>query len=213
MDTQSSLANEPKPRPRYDIDGRYQALLDAGELLLCSGYEEAQPKRVAEAAGVSVGLFYKHFSSKRELLSFVMVRRLDVLHQRIENAIAQRQSPEHSLKTVVEETLTYFDEHQGLIKLFFLEIGYGDVQSTQQLQASRQNYRRLLRSVLECGIEKKTFIALTLTEMDLQISSIVGTINWTVYELLIVREEPLNPPVLTARLVELFVRGLRLQQQ
>ena len=213
MDTQSSFANEPNPRPRYDIDGRYQALLDAGELLLCSGYEEAQPKRVAEAAGVSVGLFYKHFSSKRELLSFVMVRRLDVLHQRIENAIAQRQSPEHSLKTVVEETLTYFDEHQGLIKLFFLEIGYGDVQSTQQLQASRQNYRRLLRSVLECGVEKKTFIALTPTEIDLQISSIVGTVNWTVYELLIVRGEPLNPPVLTARLVALFVRGLRLQQQ
>lgn len=48
--------------------------------------------------------------------------------------------------------------------------------------------------------------ALTPTEIELQISSIIGTVNWTVYELLIVREEPLAPSVLTAKLIALFLR-------
>ena len=210
VNTQSASASKSNSRPRYDVDGRYQALLDAGELLLCCGYEQAQPKRVAEAADVSVGLFYKHFSGKRELLSAVMVRRLDLLHQRIENAITQQISPEHSLKTVIEKTLGHFDEHQGLIKLFFLEIGYGDVQSTQRLSASRQNYRRLLRSIIERGAKQKAFIALTPIEMELQINSIVGTVNWTVYELLVVKKQTLNPSVLAANLLTIFLRSLRL---
>ncbi len=211
MDTQIPYADEPSQRPRYDVDGRYQALLEAGERLLCNGYEQAQPKRVAKAAGVSVGLFYKHFSSKRELLSAVMVRRLSLMHQQIEDAIAHQQRPDLSLRVVIEETLLYFDEHQGLIRLFFLEIGYGDVQSTQYLKASRQRYRTILRSVLERGIEQETFISLTPTEIELQINSIVGTVNWTVYERLIVKEEPLEPSALSAELASLFVRGLRLR--
>ena len=204
-------AGEPNQRPRYDVDGRYQALLEAGERLLCNGYEQAQPKRVAKAAGVSVGLFYKHFSSKHELLSAVMVRRLSLLHQRIEDESAHQQRPEILLRIVIEETLLYFDKHQGLIRLFFLEIGYGNVQSAQHLKASRQRYRTILRSVLERGIQQETFISLTPTEIELQINSIVGTVNWTVYELLVVKEEPLDPSVLAAELASLFVRGLRLR--
>lgn len=211
VDTQLPSANKPSSKPRYDIDGRYQALLDAGESLLCSGgYEQAQPKYVAGAAGVSVGLFYKHFSGKRELLTAVMVRRLEDLHQKIETAILEQMSSEDALKLLIIETLTYFHQHEGLISLFFMEIGYGDTKSTQQMKIARKNYRRLLRSVLIRGIQQEEFVKLTPTELELTISSIVGTVNWTLYEVLVVKEENIDPLSLRDSLMALFLRGLRL---
>ncbi|WP_121971553.1 TetR/AcrR family transcriptional regulator [Leptolyngbya sp. BC1307] len=133
---ETTALTESTQKPRYDIEGRYQALLEAGETLLCEGYDQAQPKRIAELAGVSVGLFYKHFSSKRDLLAAVMVHRLGSLHSLIEDAIASEPSPERSLKAVIVQTLAYFQKHRGLAKLFFMQIGYGDHQATEQLSSN-----------------------------------------------------------------------------
>jgi len=210
VSTQSPYANQSRAKPRYDVEGRYQALLDAGESLLCKDYEQAHPKRVAQAAGVSVGLFYKRFNNKRELLTAVMVRRLEDLHQRIETAISEQMSSEDALKLLIFETLTYFHRHEGLISLFFMEIGYGDTDSTQQMKTARENYRRLLCSVLTRGIQQEEFVKLTPTELELTISSIVGTINWTLYEVLVVKEGNIDPLSLKDSLMALFLRGLRL---
>ena len=194
---------------RYDVEGRYKALLNAGEQLLCASYDQAQPKQVAELAGVSVGLFYKHFANKRELLTAVMIRRLGKLHQIIGTEIADQESPERSLQSIVEETLAYFLEYRGLLRLFFVEIGYGDVQSSRQLVDTRENYRHLLRAVLNRGIQEACFVSLTPTEVELTISSITGTINWRLYELLVVEAKEVDLIVLRDELVALFLRGLR----
>lgn len=206
-------------KPRYDAAGRYQALLEAGEKLLCEGYDQAQPKQIAKAAGVSVGLFYKHFSDKRDLLAAVMVRRLVILHQMIEEALAEpllerivcKPSPEHSLETVIIQTLSYFQKHQGLIKLFFMQIGYGDEQATEQLSEVRANYRKILMSIIEDGIQQKRFVYMSPLELETVINSIVGTINWTLYELLIVKVKEIDPQAITDRLVALFLRGIQLR--
>ena len=195
------------------IEGRYQLLLAAGEALLCEGYDQAQPKRIAKAASVSVGLFYKHFSSKRELLAAVMVYRLGRLHELIEKAIADKPFPERSLVTVIAQTLAYFQTHQGLAKLFFMQIGYGDEQATEQMSEARANYRRILRSVIEGGIQQKHFLAMESAGLEIEtlVSSIVGTINWTIYEQLVVKQHDIDPQVTTDRLVVLFLRGIQLE--
>ena len=198
-------------QPRYDIEGRYQSLLAAGETLLCEGYDQAQPKRIAKAAGVSVGLFYKHFSSKRELLTAVMVHRLGRLHQLIENAVADEPSPERSLVAVIAQTLAYFQTHQGLAKLFFMQIGYGDEQATEQMSEARASYSRILRSVIEGGIQQKHFLAMEPLEIETLVSSIVGSINWTIYEQLVVKQHNIDPQVMTDRLVVFFLRGIQLE--
>ena len=203
--------NDSTQQPRYDIEGRYQSLLAAGETLLCKGYDQAQPKRIAKAAGVSVGLFYKHFSSKRELLAAVMVHRLGSLHELIEQAIAEEPSPERSLKTIIAQTLAYFQNHQGLAKLFFMQIGYGDEQATKQLSEARANYRRILRSVIEDGIQQKRFLAMEPLELETLVSSIIGTINWTIYEQLVVKQQDIDAQATTDSLIVLFLRGIQLE--
>jgi|GEM_PF-624147 len=190
---------------RYDIEGRYSALLEAGEILLCEGYDRAKPQQIAKMAKVSVGLFYRHFQNKQELLTAIMVRHLEILHSQIMQNVEQDCNPVEALEIVLVLTLDYFQKHQGLIKLFFMQIGYGNTTSTEQLYKSRQTYRHILQSILEKGIAQEIFIPL---DIEIAINSIIGTINWSLYDLLIVNHQYLNAAKLAERLSVHILRGL-----
>ena len=193
---------------RYDIEGRYAALLEAGEALLCNGYDNAQPQLIAKTAGVSIGLFYRHFKNKQELLTAIMVHHLGILHRQIIQEIEQYPDPVESLQIVLIMTLRYFQVHQGLIKLFFVQIGYGDEIATKQLREARQTYRDILESILQSGITKGVFISLEGFDFQIAIDSIIGTINWSLYNLLIVKNEAIEPDNLGLRLSTHILRGL-----
>ena len=190
---------------RYDIEGRYTALLDAGEILLCEGYDSAKPREIAEMAGVSVGLFYRHFQNKQELLTAITVRHLGILHDRIERALERDLDSVRALNTVLVLTLKYFQEHQGSIKLFFMQIGYGNATATEQLKEARERYRRILQSIIQQGIDKNVFVSL---DVRVAINSIIGTINWTLYDLLIVSEQNIEADKLAEKLEAHILRGL-----
>lgn len=195
-------------QPRYDIEGRYISLLEAGEVALCNGYDNAQPQLIAKAGGVSVGLFYRHFKNKQELLTAIMIRHLEILHHRIVQEVEQYSNPVEALHIVLLSTLRYFQAHQGLIKLFFMQIGYGDAIAIEQLRNARQTYRGILESILESGIDKCVFLSPDILDIQVAINSIIGTINWSLYDLLIVKDESIEPEELAKKLSLHILRSL-----
>lgn len=195
-------------QPRYDVAGRYAALLEAGEILLCEGYDKAQPQLIAQAAGVSVGLFYSHFKNKQELLTAIMVHHLGILHRQIAQEVEQYTDPVAALYTVLVSTLRYFQAHQGLIKLFFMQIGYGDTTATQQLRDARQTYQNILLSVLQNGIAKGIFLTPDVLDVQIAVNSIIGTINWSLYDMLVVKNEDIEPDELAKKLSSHLLRSL-----
>jgi AcrR family transcriptional regulator len=195
-------------RPRYDIEGRYSAILSAGEYLLCNSYDDAQPQLIAKTAGVSVGLFYRHFKNKQELLAAIMVHRLGILHENIIREIEQITNPIDTLKVVLFLTLQYFQTHQGLIKLFFMQIGYGNAIATKQLADTRQNYRNILENILRSGMNKKLFLAENKLDVEIAINCIIGTINWTLYDTLVVKNENIDAYELANKLSSHILRSL-----
>ena len=194
---------------RYDIEGRYAALLNAGEILLCEGYDRAKPQLIAKTAGVSVGLFYRHFKNKQELLTAIMVKHLGLLHSQILQEVEQSHHSIQALKTVLVLTLRYFQAHQGLIKLFFMQIGYGNTAATEQLRDARQTYRNILESIIQSGIAENIFPAL---DIEIAINSIIGTINWSLYDLMIVNNKSIESDKLARRLLVHILRGLGSQE-
>jgi AcrR family transcriptional regulator len=205
--------NHPTSQPRYDVAGRYTALLQAGETLLCAGYDKAQPQLIADTAGVSVGLFYRHFKNKQELLTAIMVHHLGTLHQQLAQAVEspsveQMLQADQAFDTVLVLTLRYFQSHQGLIKLFFMQIGYGDTEATEQLREARQRYRDILLSILENGMEQGIFLSPNVLDTDIAIDSIIGTINWLLYNQLVVKNKDIEPDNLAERISTHLLRGL-----
>jgi AcrR family transcriptional regulator len=196
------------PQPRYDVTGRFTALLDAGESLFSQGYDTAQPQLIADTAGVSVGLFYRHFRNKQELLTAIMVRHLNQLHSQIAQALHPNIVPTEALQVVLLLTLRYFHHHQGLIKLFFMQIGYGDTTATELLTA-RQTYRALLLQVIEAGIAQGLFLPPDQLDLQLAINSIIGTINWSLYDLLVVKNQTFDPEAFAEKLTTHLLRSLK----
>jgi AcrR family transcriptional regulator len=194
--------------PRSDLTGRLTALLDAGESLFVQGSDTAQPQLIADTAGVSVGLFYRHFRNKQELLTAIMIRHLDCLHSQISQALIPSLSPVESLHTLLLLTSQYFQKQQGLIKLFFMQIGYGDATATQQLQPTRQTYRTLWLQVIEAGIAQEVFLPPDQLDVQLAINSIIGTINWSLYDLLVVNNQTFDPEAFAQKLTIHLLRGL-----
>lgn len=203
------MRKSPNPlQPRYDVTGRLSALLDAGEKLLCEGYDKAQPQLIADTAGISVGLFYRHFKNKQELLTAIMVRRLNELHAQIAQALQPSLPPTEALHTLLLLTLQYFHLHQGLIKLFFLQIGYGDVTATEHLKQVRQTYRDLLLTILEQGMSQGMFLPSPLLDVQVAINSIIGTLNWSLYDLLVVQNQSFEPEAFAEKLFVHLLRSL-----
>ncbi len=195
---------------RYDIEGRYAALLHAGEALLCEGYDNAKPQQIAKMAGVSVGLFYRHFKNKQELVTAITVEHLEILHSQILKHLEQDCDPVQALAIVLELTLKYFQEHQSLIKLFFMQIGYGNTSATKKLQKTRETYRQILQSIIHQGIDQNLFVSL---DVQIAINSIIGTINWSLYDLLIVKNQNIEADKLAEKILIHSLRGLGYQQK
>ncbi len=195
-------------QPIYNVSKKYNAILQAGEVLFCEGYESAQPLAVTKKAGVSVGLFYRYFENKQALLAAIMVRHLNVLHAQISQDIQYCGNAMDALECVLVSTLRYFRQHQGLIKLFFMEIGYGDAEATQQLKVARQTYRKILGSILKEGSSQGIFLDAKLMDVEIAINSIVGTINWTLYDLLVVQNKNIKPDNLATRMLAFLSRSL-----
>ena len=172
------------------------------------GYDRAQPKLIAEAAGVSVGLFYRHFKNKRELLTEIMVKHLEQLHAQIADGLRADLKIETALYTVLRLTLEYFHQHKSIVKLFFLQIGYGDSVATDKLNQARQTYRSFFRDLIQAGIEQEIFLAPELLDVELAINSIIGTINWSIYDFWIVQNKPLEPIAFTDKLLTHILRSL-----
>ena len=198
------------PQPRYNVEERYNALLDAGEELFCIEYDLAKPKLIAEKAGVSVGLFYRHFKNKREMLTEIMVKHLNRLHEQIVTELKQDLESEAALYTLIRLTLEYFQQHQKIIKLFFLEVGYGDFVATAKLSQARQNYRNFIAKIITTGMQKRIFLNSETLDLELAINSIIGTINWSMYDILIVQNKSLEPEIYTNRLVPHILRSLKI---
>ncbi len=153
-------------------------------------------------------MFYRHFKSKQELLTAIIVRHLNKLHLQIAQAHKACSHPEESIQMVVLLTLRYFHQHQGLIKLFFIQVGYGDVAATEQLQSARQNYRKILLTIIEDGIAQEIFLNPPVLNVQIAINSIIGTINWTLYDLLVVKNQNLEPEVIATQISSHLLRSL-----
>lgn len=191
-----------------NASSNYDAIIRAGEALLSEGYEKAQLRVIAESAGVSVGLFYRYFANKRELLAAVLEQHHINLQAQIVQEVARCTHPLEGLECVILLTLRYFRRHQGFIKLFFMEIGYGDAEVTRQLKGVRQAYRDILLAILQEGISKQVFLDQNVLDVEIAINSIVGTITWSVYNTLVVQNKDLEPDELAARILSFISRSL-----
>ena len=135
---------------RLDVDQRRQQLLDAAARVFTErSYEDASMAEVARAAGISKGLLYHYFPSKRDLFVATLEAGAAEL-QRI-----TQPNPElpvqFQLVTVLDAYLTWIEEHaDSYMKLLESASGSEDVGS-YMAQVRQTTVARMLDAVVRGG--------------------------------------------------------------
>ena len=94
-------------RPALESGVERRLLLDAGlAVLRRSGYERATLDDVLAESGLGTRAFYRHFSSKDELLCAIYRREADASVQRVTRRLTDAASPMEALTAWVDEILS-----------------------------------------------------------------------------------------------------------
>ncbi|ABL83797.1 MULTISPECIES: TetR/AcrR family transcriptional regulator [unclassified Nocardioides] len=139
---------------------RRQLLGAAARLMDRSGSESVSMQALADEAGVSVGLIYRYFGGKDDLLLAVIVEVLDTFAERVPAAIEESgDDPARRLAAAFRTYCEVIDEQRHAAVLTYRE-------SRSLTDAGRERIKELevstsepLREILQAGIERGTFIA------------------------------------------------------
>ncbi len=124
-------------RPRLNSEARREQLLAAGaELLGRRAYDEVSIEEIAAAAGVSKGLLYHYFPTKKDFVLAAL--------RRGERELGELTSPDPSLPpaeqldAALDRFLDFVEEHAAAYMAIFRSRGGGDPEIEATLEGNRQ---------------------------------------------------------------------------
>lgn len=124
-------------RSRLSTDARREQLLRSGvELLARRPYEEVSIEEIASAAGVSKGLLYHYFPTKRDFLLAAIERGQSELAEL--TAPDAGLPPAEQLDASLDRFLDFVEEHEAAYTAIFRSRGGGDRQIQAALEAGRR---------------------------------------------------------------------------
>jgi AcrR family transcriptional regulator len=146
------------PATRLGRDERREALLDAAAALIAEGsLDDVSMDAVAERAGVSRPLVYKHFANREQVLVELFAREAKVLHQQMTAVVVAAESIEEMFRALVRSALRASVERGPLFAaLRGAGAGIREV-GRQQLDRDRVTSRAFARRAeTELGIDART---------------------------------------------------------
>lgn len=135
---------------------RRAALLDAASRMVAAGeVDEVSMESVADAAGVSRALVYKHFSNRRELLSALYERESAQLHGELAAGVQAAQGLAGMLRSLIDGALTA----QASRGTTFAALGHAGGLTRAQREVQRRRDGQTLRhfagqAVREYGVDE-----------------------------------------------------------
>lgn len=113
----SSTARRLKPAVR-----RERLLAAAASVFADRGYEAARVEQIADAAGVSAGLLYRHFAGKRELYAELLHRADRELLRHLAQAAAPGPPSGRRLAGGIDAVLEFVEGHRDLWRMLTREV-------------------------------------------------------------------------------------------
>jgi AcrR family transcriptional regulator len=101
-----------------NIDLPARILREAGKVVVASGYQGVNMRRLASKVGVSATAIYHYFESKEAILRKLRIHAAEKLNDRI-RGIDPRLPPQEFLKELGQEYLAYAQENPNLYRLLF----------------------------------------------------------------------------------------------
>lgn len=131
-------------------EDRYRSLVDAARRsFVDNGLHATSMADIAREAGVSDGLLYRYFESKRALLEAVLTEFYERLLARLEDEVFHHKTFEDRLRRLIELHLAVFVEDAGLCRLFISEVRVASNYRGSVTQSLNRRYTKVLLRIME----------------------------------------------------------------
>ena len=136
-----------------------ERILEVGaELFAEHGYEAVSLRHICEAAQVSKGAIYHHFSSKEDLLSAIVISSLEQLLDEVERHMATEQTAGDRLRGFIVSQARFFEAHTAGFRVAMSRFAsLGDTAAQDRIDTLRRAYIRTVRLIFAGGVATGEF--------------------------------------------------------
>lgn len=161
-----------------DHDDKRQLILDqAAGLFARQGFHKTSIAEIAKACNASSKAWiYHYFPNKEAVLSTLLTEFIELVTDRVKQAIAPAAEPQDKLRAFVVECLRIYDEYRINYPMLFAEMALLPPDQLKPIRALERRYAMLLRDIVVAinpGVSARRHHAMALTMIAF------GTVNWT----------------------------------
>jgi AcrR family transcriptional regulator len=144
---------KPTMQTRKDTLVRQKEIVSAARKLIVKyGSEHVTVRRMAQEIGVSEGAIYKHFKSKRDILSFLIEDIEDTLLSDIENNISSEINTLQILEKIINDHISAIEQRKGVTFQVIAEIiSLGDKKLNKKIYEVINKYIDRIKTILSDG--------------------------------------------------------------
>jgi len=141
-------------RKRQNTGVRRVQIIDAArKLVIRYGSEHVTVNRIAKQVGISEAAIYRHFKSKRDILSLLIDHIEDNLIKDITEAKTEGQSPLEMLDKIMRSHISAIERRRGISFQVIAEIvSFGDKNLNRKVLSVINKYVSLLKDLLAEGV-------------------------------------------------------------
>ena len=184
---------------------RETILRAAAKIFQEKGYHAASMQDIAEAVDLKKGSLYHHVSSKQEILLALLDEALELIVERLEEAITPDLSASMKLREAMRAYLDFLAENRSLSSVLLLEYRSLEPEFKESHIPRRDQVDRIWQGIIEEGMSTGEFMTQT---PGLASKALLGVLNWTITWY---REDgPLSAKEIADQFTDLFLQGLYL---
>ena len=163
-----------------EITERQQDIVDAARKIVGSqGMRRLTVREIAKRLNITNGALYRHFKSKKEILSLLIDDIEQTLLKAIEVAAEKETDALLKLKSVLLSHISYAEQRKGLTFVVINEtLSFNDVELRKKMYLVVEAYLKKIQEILTTGIKEKAFKE----DLDLKLASLAffGLVQSTV---------------------------------
>ena len=126
-------------------------------LFIENGFNETSMRQIAKTLGMGKSTLYDYFSSKDEIIVFVIQEHMTALRQRAEAILTQEGDAANHLHRIMQMHLAFLLEKRAFYLRLMFEAQRLKADSQQRIQDHRYAYQDLIKSLIEAGIQQGCF--------------------------------------------------------
>jgi AcrR family transcriptional regulator len=142
-----------KMQKRRNTEVRRRQIADAArELIIKYGSEHITGRRIAKEIGITEGAIYRHFKSKRDILSFLIEDIEANLVADIERGMTSGATPLQVIDNTMKSHISSIEQRRGVTFLVIAEIiSLGDKKLNRQASEVLNRYTGRIRDIISEG--------------------------------------------------------------